>query len=325
MSATKTNIRWGVLMNAEGSYGAGGTLVAATHGFRVHEDPVASTEYDYDGRRYGKQPGTQGMAINVAPSSRFSKVPLVHEIHGGGAAYSASVLPSLHMALRLAGMDPTLVASTSYTYAPSPEATGYASGAVEVYRRGQRWTLNGVYGEGFTIAAEAGRPALLTVPLIGRLPAIPDDIALPAVTYPTVLPPKAMAMAAAINSVPQARVRSFSLEHTRNIAPRLFDASAGAHGGFTPGAEREFKLMLVVEALALATLNPYSLRDLQTTIPVTVTVGATTFNKMIISAAQAQIEEVVDGNEGPVATWEITCACKTSTPLLNDEVSILFN
>lgn len=325
MSAAKTNIRWGVLMNTEGSYGAGGTLNAATHGVRVHEDPVATTEYDYDGRRAGKQPATQGMALNVAPSSRFSKVQLAHEVHGGGSQYSPSVVPSLHTLLRLAGMDAAYITDTSYTYTPSGEAAGFASGAVEVYRRGQLWTLNGGYGEGFTLAAEAGRPSILTVPLMGRLPAIPTDTALPAVTYPSVLPPKALAMAVAINSVATARVRSFSLEHTRNLAPRLFDASTGVHGGFTPGAEREFKLMLTVEAVALATLNPYNLANAMTAIPVTLTVGATQFNRYTLAAAQAQIEEVVDGNEGPVATWDLTLALKTSTPAANDEVSLLFN
>lgn len=325
MSATKTKIRWGMLINAEGSYGAGGTLVAATHGIRVHEDPEPSVEYEYDGRRVGKAPGTAGMVANVAPSSRFSKFAAQHEIHGGGAAYSGSVLPSCHQLLRACGMEATLVASTSYTYAPSSENTGYGSAAVEVYRRGQQYTLNGVYGEGFTIAGEAGKIAMMTAPLSGRLPAIPADVALPAITYPTVLPPKALAMACAINSVAQARVRSFSLELTRGLTPRMMDVSTGVHGGFTPNAEREFKLSLVVEAVALATLNPFTLRDAQTLIPVTVGVGATAFNRFTIAAAQAQIEDVTESAEGPIATWELTLACKCSSPVLNDEVSILFN
>lgn len=325
MSAAKTNARWGVLAMLEGSYGGGGTLVAADHGVRVYEDPAVDKEFEYDGRRAGKQPATQGMALNVAPSGRFARVPLAHEIHGGGAQYSTTVVPSLHTLLRLCGMDATYVTDTSYSYAPSPEATGYASGAVEVYRRGQLWALNGVYGEGFTISGEAGRPALFSAQLIGRMPANESDASLPAITYPTVLPPKAMAMAAAINSVAQARVRSFSLEHTRNIAPRVFDTSAGVHGGFTPGAEREFRLMMTVEAVALSTLNPYALRDAATSIPVTLTVGGTQFNRFTIAAAQAQIEDVSDGAEGPVATWEITLGLKTSTPSANNEVSILFN
>jgi hypothetical protein len=325
MSATKTNVRWGVLLGLEGSYGAGATLNAANDGLRVHEDPAASTEYEYDGRRAGKAPATQAMIPNVAPSNRFSKVSLVQEAHGGGASYSAAVIPSFHRLLRIAGMEAALNAGVSYTYTPSGEATGYGSGALEIYRRGQLWALNGVYGEGFTLAMEAGRPAILTVPVIGRLPANPSDVALPAITYPSVLPPKALAMAAAINAVSQARVREARLEFTRGVAPRLMDVSTGVHGGFTPDATREAKLILVVEALALATFNPYTLRDAQTTVAATVSVGATAFNRFAVSAAQAQIEDVVEANEGPVATWEITLACKASTPAANDEFTILAN
>lgn len=325
MSATKTNARWGLLAMLEGSYGGGGTLVAADHGVRCYEDPAADKEYEYDGRRAGKQPGTQGMALNVAPSGRFARVPFAHEIHGGGAQYSTTVLPSVHTLLRLCGMDPTYVTNTSYSYAPSPEATGYASGAIELYRRGQLWALNGVYGEGFTLAGEAGKPATLTGTLMGRMPANESDAALPAIAYPAVLPPKLMAASAALNSVALPRLKSFALEHTRNIAPRLFDVSSGVHGGFTPGAEREFKLMLTVEAVALSTLNPYALRDAATSVPVTLTIGGTQYNRFTIAGAQAQIEDVADGNEGPVATWELTLGLKTSTPSANDEVSILFN
>lgn len=325
MSAAKTNIRWGLLALVEASYGAGGTLLPASHGVRVYEDPEATVEYDYDGRRNGKQPATAGMALNVPPSARFSNVPVAAEVHGGGAAYSASVVPSIHTLLRLCGMDAALVASTSYTYTPSHEANGYASGALEVYRRGQLYGLNGVYGDGFTLSMEAGRPATFSTTLRGRMPSLPTDVALPAITYPSVLPPKALAMAVSINSVAQARVRSATLEMTRNVAPRLFDASAGAHGGFTPGAEREFRLSLVVEALALATLNPFALRDAMTAVPVSLAVGATQFNRFTLAAAQAQIEEVTEGAEGPVATWELSLACKTSTPSANDEISLLFD
>lgn len=326
MSATKTKIRWGVLMNAEGSYGAGGgALAGATHGVRVHEEPEPSVEYEYDGKRAGKAPGTAGMQLNVAPSSRFSKLKLDQEVHGGGAAYSASVLPSCHRMLLAAGMDATLVASTSYTYAPSNEATGYGSAGMEVYRRGQMYALNGVYGEGFSLTGEAGRPSMFSTTLSGRLPAIPTDVALPAVTYPSVLPPKALAMAAAINGVSQVRVRSFALECTRGLTARLMDVSTGVHGGFTPNAEREFRLSMIVEAVALATLNPFSLRDLMTSIAVTVSVGGTAFNRYVVTAAQAQIEEVNEQAEGPIATWELVMACKASSPVLGDEVSILFN
>jgi hypothetical protein len=325
MSATKTNIRWGVLGMIEASYGAGGTLVPATHGIRVHEDPAVTLAHTYDGRRAGKQPATQGAAINVAPSGRSGSLSAVQEVHGGGAAYSTTVLPSLHTLLRIAGMEAALVASTSYAYTPSSEATGFASGAFEVYRRSQMYALKGVYGDGFTLSGEAGRPSILTVPLMGQMPTLPTDVALPAITYPSVLPPKALAMAAAINAVSALRCRSYSLEMTRNLAPRVFDTSTGVHGGFTPGAEREFRLQMTIEAVALATLNPFSLRDLQTVIPVTFGVGATALNKFVVSAANAQIEDVVEGNEGPVATWDLTLALKTSTPSLNDEVSILFN
>lgn len=325
MSATKTKIRWGVLMLAEGSYGGGGTLVAATHGVRVHEEPEPSVEYEYDGKRAGRAPATAGMQLNVAPSSRFSKVALQQEVHGGGSAYSASVLPSAHRMLLAAGMDATLVASTSYTYAPSNEATGYGSAVMEISRRGQLYALNGVYGEGFTLTMEAGKPALFSSSFMGRLPATPTDVALPAITYPSVLPPKALAMAAAINSVSQTRVRSAVLEFTRSLTPRMMDVSTGVHGGFTPNAEREFRLTMVVEAVALSTLNPFALRDTMTSIPVTVAVGSTAFNRFVLSAAQAQIEEVNESAEGPIATWEIAMSCKASSPVLGDEVSLLFN
>lgn len=325
MSATKTNRRWGVLMNTEASYGAGGVLAGASHGFRVHEDPEPSVEYDFDGRRAGKAPATAGMNPNVPPSSRFSRVSLAHEVHGAGAAYAAAVKPSLHTALLMAGLSATLVDGVSYSYAPTADDETYSSAALEIYRRGQKYALNGAYGDGFTLAAEAGRPSMLTLPLVGRMPELPTDAALPAITYPNVLPPKALAMAVSIGGVAQARVRSFSLEFTRTVSPRLFDASTGVHGGFTPNADREARLTLVCEALALATLNPFNLRDLMTQVAFTLTVGSANFNKYTLSGAAGQIEAVSEGAEGPVATWELEVALKASGPAANDEFALLFD
>lgn len=328
MSASKSLVRFGALVGLEASYLAGGALSNTTDGVHLVERPDVEIGYKFDGARSGKAPGTAGMIRHVAPSGRFGKATLVAEPAGPGLAYTNtfSQAPNVHRLLRLAGLDATFsggVGTEQIAYTPTADGpTAYASGVVRLFARGQQYDLAGVYGEGFTLEGELGGIPRLTVPISGVMANLPTDLATPTITYPSVLPPKATQVALSINGVQPARVRQYALEFSRNIAERLFDASSGGHGGFTPGITREAKLTVTIEAIALATLNPFTLRDAMSAVPVTFAIGGTQYNRFTVTASTAQVVNVSEGEEGPVATWDLELALKCSTPTANDEFAI---
>jgi hypothetical protein len=229
--------------------------------------------------------------------------------------------------LKIAGLDPTFsggVGSEQISYQPTADGAGYASGVLRAYARGQQYDLTGAYADGFTLEFELGGVPKITFPLQGISSALPSDVSVPSITYPTVLPPKASALALSLGGYSPARVRSGSLTFKRNISPRLFDVSAQAHGGFSPGVDREATLEVVIEAAALSSFNPYTYADAQTALSLAATIGGTQYNKFTLNAANAQLLTADEAEEGPVATWALSFALKASTVIASDEFTLVW-
>src|SRR5687767_6917379 len=105
MTATKLPVGRALLLKIEASYNAaGGSVAAATDGVLVCDDLMPTLEYAHDGRRR-QPPGMGGHMRGVAPAGPRLNLTVPHEFKGAGAAYSASVFPSLHRLLLAAGFD----------------------------------------------------------------------------------------------------------------------------------------------------------------------------------------------------------------------------
>jgi hypothetical protein len=192
------------------------------------------------------------------------------------------------------------------------------SAAGELYSRGQKWPVTGVYAD---MGFEIDGPGLMIFefPFMG-LVSIPTDVAVPSITYNATQPPKAESVALAIGAWATPVVRKVGFKANRKASPRANINNPG-HAGFSPG-HRDPQLTITVEAAALATFDPYTLRDNATPQLVTFTVGATQYNKIKFTAAQAQIIEVAEERDEDTALWTLTFTCPPSNNVLNDDYSL---
>jgi hypothetical protein len=327
MAAGKLLNTWAVLAKIESAYGTDITPAANADGVLVIERPEVEKSFMHNGER-GAQAGTGGMASGVAASGPKGETSLMCECHGGGAAYSASVFPSIHTLLLMAGFEATVdttPSSETWTYVPESGPTDFDSGSVYCYVRGQLEKLLGAYCD---MSVSVDGPA---VPIwefaVQGIRDVETDVAVPAVSggYPagTNLPPKATNIALTLNSVSSFKVRGFTLNLNRELGDRADDNDAG-YAGLSPG-RRSPTLEVVVESTALATFNPYSLWLAGTLFSTSLTVGSVQYKKWTITAAQSRIIDVSEDDDGPTATWTITLELSTSDAVTEDDISILFD
>lgn len=342
MSSKKQVIVMGAMAKTEASYAAGATVAGATDGVLLAQEAKMAYNFEFPGDR---EPAIASGAPfrRVAPKARTVKVPLVIEPRGAGGAYGAAVVPfDTHVLLQIAGHSATLVNGVSWTYAPISAA--WTSGYLEAYSRGQKWPVVGCYSDfGFTIE-KSGIPHFM-FDVQGRLDTSPTDVAVPAITYnSTVFPPEGEGLAVVIGNYTSAKVRKIEFKKNQVIAPRIDISSAApvqGHAGFGMGRRNaEITIELEAETLTAAspwtaagTLNPYELLagGYQTapaqpvSVSVSFTVGVTAFNKWVFTAPQCYLIDVQESEDGPAAIWTLKFQCVSSTPVLDDDYSILFN
>lgn len=339
MAAPKQRTKFGFLAEVEASYGVAETLVNAEDGVLLMEPPVPDTDYLYDGAR-GRAPGTAGRQSDTTPAGLGFTCEASLQAHGAAAAYSASIVPpGVHDMLQIAGMQATgdfTASAEKYTYAPESGPTGYSSGTVEAYVNGEKHPGRGCYAT-FTITGD-GVAAPTWAFEISGIGTVPTDAAVPSITYPaaTNLPPKAQNITLSIGTgtpFTGAVVRSFTFTLNRELSSRLDANSTDGHAGFTPGS-RDPTLEIVMEQVTRATgtpwytattIDPDKLRELKTSLDVSLTVGDTQYERWNLQLPTAQITEVQDGEDGSTATWTITFGARVSAGGADDDFNIVFD
>lgn len=342
MSSIKQRTKFGLLAKVEAVYGTAETLAAATDGVQLISLPEPNMdEYLYDGSR-GLAPGSGGKLPMSPPSGLgFSSSFEMHPV-GGGAAYSASVVPpGVHTLLCSSGLEATGAfgaGTETWTYAPESGPTGFDSITVEAYVNGQKYPGKGCYST-FGIAIEGPGIPTWTFETQGIGTAAPTDAAVPSITYPvtTRIPPKATAITFVLGTgtpfSTNAKVRGFNFSMNREMSPRADDNSAGAHAGFTPG-RRAPTFEITIEQVNLATvdpwytattLNPYKLKEEMDIVGITLQVGSVQYNRYKINLPQCQLMTVEDGEDGSTSTWTLTFACVLSGAASDNDFSIVFD
>jgi hypothetical protein len=329
MSAPKLIDVIGLLLNVESTYGtAGAALTVGTHGVLLQDEAEAEITYINDGAR-DTNTGLGGPTRGVRPSGRQVSIPFKVEARGAGAAYSASVKPpDAHNLFLMSGHTATLdttAGAQKYTYKPATNALGanYTSCYGELYARAQKYTFTGAYAD-FGYSFEAGGILVLEFPTVG-LVSLPVDGTLGVIPWTGADPPKAENSAWAIGSWTSAVIRKASFKAGRTQSPRT-DAggSSGAHRGFSQGGKRTSLLELTVEAVPLATFDPYTARDNATSLNVTGTFGSTLYSRVAPRHPQAQIIEVKEDKDGNTALWNLTLKCAKSAPHADDDYEIAY-
>lgn len=331
MSATKLLTQYGVAATIEAAYGDGAAPTLAQDGVIPMEVPEVELEYIHDGTR-GRSP-TGGRLTGVAQSGLGATFSLMTHVYLPGIAYAAAVYPNIHDFLRMAGFGATgdfTGAAETWTYAPVSDQASLESGSIEVYNRGQLYDVHGAYANLQIVADGPVIPAwTFEVQGIGNLP---TEIALPAITYRNFSagrPGKAVNIGLVLDPgspYSAAILRSFEFNMGRDMSPRANDNTSGnAHAGFSPG-DRDPRLTLLIELPALATFNPYSLRDLATEIDVAIgPIGTGQYDQYTLNFNQMQIADVNDVDDGPSAMVELELVAGVSAPGLEDDIEILFD
>lgn len=336
--ATKTDTKFAFAGLVEATYGAGGTIVPATHGIRVTDTPDVKRNYSYDGRRIARSPSTAAELPLVGSEGPNAEFTVSQEGGGGGAAYSSSVVPVNHLLLRLAQYTPTLTSTAGvekYVYAPSDE-DNYVSGVLASWEGRERYDVYGALVDTLEIGAElTGGPILWKSAIKGLLPNEPIDEAIPGtIAYNGTLPAKAVAMALSIGDFEPVRVKSFKYTDKLKLEARAWNNVDGIHGGFHPMFPREIRLDVTVEMPAMpaaapfhtaSTFNPGELKRLATDLPIAFQIGATQYKRYAFSAAQTQLLADPRSRMGAVRMVDLSFQLSPSLPTTNDQVSITFD
>jgi hypothetical protein len=329
----KTNEIFGAAAKLEATYSAGGTPSPTTDAIPLDDDPDLTAAYANDGAR-NTPPGTTGYQARAVPTGLTGTSTLKVRVAGAGAAYSASKTPRGHVLLRAAGFDATLTStpgSEKYTYTPSAGPTGYASAVLDLYSRGEKRSLTGIYSD-FEIGADGSEIPLLQFALQGLL-SLPSDASVPAMTYDTQVGPKSVgAGLLTLGNATGLVLRKWGLKLNREIAARLNSNTAAGHAGFAVG-KRTPTLTLTVEASALpdtpyhaaTSIDPARLFANATALPWSVVLGATQYNKLTLSGPAAQIAAVPGVSaDGPTVLWDLSFQLNPSALGANDELSLVY-
>lgn len=330
----------GLLMKEESSYGTAVALATTADGIQLQfKDRFVGAPlqigYAFDGN-LGPSVSNLGQVAQVAPSGRSVQGDLPVRSRPGGAAYSASVLPSLHRLLKAAGFDATLTTtagSEKYTYTPTAPGATFSSLCAELYGRGEKWAVAGIVGN-IKFDAPDPAPPIWMFGLNGLL-TLPTDASVPTITYPlqSVAPALASSIALTLGSLStNAAVKSHSFDLQRQLHPRVIQSSTGAHLGFVPGDRRPI-LKVLLESTALVgspytsstAFDPYQLRDTGQALAVTLQHGSTQYFRSKLNFPQCQVVDVQPGGDGPVACVELTLQAYNSTAAAADDVNIVFD
>lgn len=300
-TVAKSIIGFGALVATESAYGGGASLSTSTDGVQGAEPPTMDIEYSYSGER-PSPPNTFGTLQFAQPTGETATGEIMVEGRGFGSAYSLSdTPPNLHALLLGAGFSGSLSGST-WRYDPTPAGSTPSSVAMEFYTRGEVYRVSGSYCD-LSIETDGGAPPMFNFTFNG-LPDEPEDASLPSITYSSVQPPKAENIGLTYGSVTDMIVRSFAINLNREITPRVDLNATSGSAGFATG-RRAPELTMTVEALPLSTFDPYNEMKLKQTRPFEMTIGSEQYNRYTISGS-AQVTAVAKGEDGPVATWDLT-------------------
>lgn len=324
---------FGLTSKLEASYNAGGSLSTSTDGLLLEELATLKITPANTGER-PMPAGAFGYQRNVAPSAFAADLSLKHAPKGAGAAYSASVVPSVHTLARSCALNGTVTVtggSEKWDYTPIAPGDAVSSLVQGFYGRGQLYPLQGMLGD-FTLTIPAGGIPILDYHAMG-VAGYPTDVSLPVITYPAlgIDPPKANNIAFQINSSPIAYViRQIRIKWGRKPAPRLDANAAGPHAGFwgvtrTPTMEIDLETPLS------------SLQDLwsQTNVPQgsappqfawQFTIGTNQYNRQILLGPAAQQFGLPDEkSDGEVSLTTVTYHLNPSNLGLSDEFTWRWN
>lgn len=299
--------------------------------YNVDPVPVASTDailvenpaWAHESARMNERPALRPSIGKLQQVYGGTLVTLTGdvELKGAGAAYSASVRPEIDVLFRICGLSSTVDASPgteSVTYAPA--SSGHESATIYYYQDGTRMIATGCRGN-VSIAAEVGGLAKASFTITGHV-AGPADVALPAPTYDSALPPAVKAGAFTIDGF-SAVIATLNVDLGNTVAmPPDLSASDGfgevqitsrdVNGSFDP----EYPLVASEDFVG-------NWKSGLAMVLATGTIGGTQYNRYAVDMPALYYREVAPGDRDGIRTLDLTFGAVESTG--DDEVTITFN
>jgi hypothetical protein len=248
---------FGIAVKIEATSGTDSVPTAATDAIRVVGVPELEWDFLESGERDDVQTGQMGSADPAAPAGRWGRIPITVEVKGSGAAGTA---PEYDALMLMSGHSKTVSAGVSVLYTTID--TGTQTGTVYAWSAGKLFKLVGCSAT-LELKADATKRGFKTFIVTGVMASDPTEVALPALTLSTVVPPLFIAAATSIGAWTQATagdplvVKSASVNEGIVITER---PGAGATDGLIGYliTDRKPRQTIVAEVPAIATYDPFA-------------------------------------------------------------------
>lgn len=304
----------------EAQYGTDPTPVEATDAIEVFDQPSFEMVTDPKARTVPIATFGELAPLIVGKAYKLGgiKVPL----KGSGAAGTP---PRIGPLLRAIGFTQTVNGVISVTYALHSTFEG-ESCTIYFWFGGTKHIMTGCVGSG-KLSLQAGEVMFLECDFTGIYGGVISDATFPSPTFETTI--RQIWDSALFKFTPAAGsdlglvVSKFDIDLGNEVNPRP-DANGVSGIGRYYISDRKTKVSLDPEKVALSTLNPYTLHELQTLIAIETKPTGTAGNLVEITVGGVSLDAPKAGNRNNIATWDLSGQCRPTIAAGNSEIAIVF-
>ena len=302
-----------MLAKDEANYGTGSAPVAGTDAILIEDLNWAFA----NARMHQRKPVRASLALlKPVYAGALLTISGKCEIKGAGAAGSP---PEIAPLLRASGWAETISSGTSVTYKPTSTQSAHKSSTMFFYDDGLLLQMTGARGK-CTFDLQVGMPAMASFEFTGHYVSV-TDVALPAATYDSVVPPMLVnvpfqcdSYAAIISKL--AFDLGIELSIPENIAAADGYGEVQITGRNPTGSFNPLRVPVATKNF-ISQWQSGAAMALQTG-----TIGSSAGNRLAVTMPAITYSEVARGNQQNVGTYELKFAAAEGTG--DDEVSLVF-
>ncbi len=271
-------------------------------------------------------PFTHGETVTGGTSSATGRV-ISQTANGDAAVYVVVLTGTFASGEVLTGGTSGATATTSALAAAGgfvyePISSSIKSLTIASFLDGVRKLQVGARGSMRIAIPGAGKPGRIFFPeFMGVYGGVTDTALLSGITYESTLPPVMLGGTVRLGTFTPI-VKAFEMDLGADVGLRTsFAAAKGAVSALLGGRNPTGKI--TIESELVATYDPYgdmiagTMRDLE------VQIGSVEANRFKIILPQVKIEDVAEGSDGPVSTWDLSFSIPGGTTLQDQEFAVL--
>lgn len=314
----------GFLFKAESTYGVDSVPVAASDGIRGVGRiwPALSSEYAFPNDREDVMSNSLIQVAPGEPRGRVYRFDYTVQLMGAGVEYSdvTPVRPECDPLLMASAMSRVHVNGSSGSVTYSLADTGHGSGTAYIYAGGKLFQLVGVRCTP-SWSPTAGGLGQIRFQGSGVVLTTPTEVAVPAITYDTVVPPPGVAMGLAIEPSGGSSwtPRTAGMELVIGHEIEQLDDVNSAEGieGFFVGATNP-RFSFSARAQDLATYNGFAHARSRVSHTIAMTLGSSQWNRVSLAVSNAYLMgDPQPAEDGRFAALQYEYLCR--------DVSLAFN